>query len=165
MTASPACLAHIKRREDELGFLSGRCTHLKAYRCPAGVWTCGWGTTRGVGRDTEWTQHEADRRFLEAVGEVEADLPKVVKAPLSQGQWDGLVALTYNLKGGPLALPRIAPKLTAHLNAGEYAKAANEFLTINRANGRVLTGLIARRVEERAMFLGLQGANGSAQKS
>ena len=38
---------------------------LKSYRCPAGVWTCGWGTTDGVTEDTEWTQEEADLRLAE----------------------------------------------------------------------------------------------------
>ena len=34
---------------------------LRAYRCPAGVWTCGWGETSGVTPETVWDQAEADR--------------------------------------------------------------------------------------------------------
>jgi GH24 family phage-related lysozyme (muramidase) len=34
---------------------------LEAYLCPAGVWTIGWGHTRGVRRGQKITQAEADQ--------------------------------------------------------------------------------------------------------
>ena len=33
---------------------------LKAYRCPAGIWTIGWGETQGVVEGMVWTQARAD---------------------------------------------------------------------------------------------------------
>ncbi|MGL4558672.1 MAG: glycoside hydrolase family protein, partial [Afipia sp.] len=35
----------------------GRCM---AYRCPAGVWTIGWGCTEGVREGMVWTVEEAE---------------------------------------------------------------------------------------------------------
>lgn len=37
---------------------------LKAYLCPAGIWTCGWGSTGAdVKKGTAWTQEIADARM------------------------------------------------------------------------------------------------------
>jgi lysozyme len=158
MTPSKACLALIQRHEDALGFLTGRCTHLKAYKCPAGVWTCGWGTTRGVTETTEFTQDEADRRLTEDATIEAGILTRLVKVPLTQGQLDALTSLAYNLRGGAAALPKKAPRLWAKLHAGDPT-AADEFLDMDRATKPdgtrvVLPGLTRRRREERAMFLG-----------
>ena len=92
--------------------------------------------------------------MLEAdVAAVEAGLPTVTRGPLTQGQWDALVSLCFNLRGGALALPRLAPRLVAKMNAGDFAGAAEEFLDINRSGGQVLAGLTRRRQAEREMFL------------
>jgi GH24 family phage-related lysozyme (muramidase) len=61
--------------------------------------------------------------------------------------------LCFNLCGGARRLPAIAPKLVAKINGGDYAGAAMELLDIDRANGRVLPGLVRRREAERTMFL------------
>jgi GH24 family phage-related lysozyme (muramidase) len=99
------------------------------------------------------TEEQAEDLLDSDVATVEADLRKVVRVPLSQGQWDALVSLCFNLQGGALGLSRIAPRLLRKLNAGDFAGAADEFLDINRANGRVLAGLTKRREAERRLFL------------
>jgi lysozyme len=33
---------------------------LKAYKCPAGIWTIGYGQTKGVKEGMVWTQQQAD---------------------------------------------------------------------------------------------------------
>ena len=126
---------------------------LEAYLCPAHVWTIGWGHTAGVQPGQQVTEEQANALLEADVAAVESDLPKVIHAPLTQGQWDALVSLCFNLKGGALGLAKIAPKLVAKLNAGDSAGASNELLDINRANGQVLPGLTRRREAERALFL------------
>jgi lysozyme len=170
MTASIACLNTIKRAEDEPGFLAGRCSHLAAYRCPAGIWTIGWGHTHGVYEGMVITAACADALLLEDVRATEAELrPLTAAMTLTQGQWDALVSLCYNLRGGPRALPRTAPKLWKALHAGKRRAAANEFGDMDRARcgacegrgclkcnntGRiVLAGLSARRRAEAQLFL------------
>jgi lysozyme len=142
--ASAAAFDLIKRFES---------LRLDAYLCPAGVWTIGWGHTADVRSGDSITKQRAQELLEADVAEVEASLPKVIPVPLTQGQWDALVSLCFNLRGGALGLPRLAPHLVAKVLAGDPIGAANEFLDINRAAGRVLPGLTCRREAEREMFL------------
>ncbi|HUK15205.1 MAG TPA: lysozyme [Bryobacteraceae bacterium] len=143
--ASPAALDLIKRFES---------LRLEAYLCPAQVWTIGWGHTAGVKPGDSITSARAEELLEADVAQVEADLPKVVHAPLTQGQWDALVSLCFNLRGGSLGLARLAPRLVAKINAGDTAGAAAELLDINHAGGQVVPGLTRRREAEREVFLG-----------
>jgi lysozyme len=127
---------------------------LEAYLCPAQVWTIGWGHTAGVRAGDTVSPEKAEELLRDDVAMVEADLPKVIRAPVTQGQWDALVSLCFNLRGGAIGLCRIAPRLIAKINGGDLAGAAEEFLDINRAGGQVVAGLTRRREAERAMFLG-----------
>jgi lysozyme len=125
---------------------------LDAYLCPAGFWTIGWGHTAHVKEGMRITESQAEDFLRDDVQQVEAGLPAVIRVPLTQGQHDALVSLCFNLRGGAMGLPRIAPHLVARLNAGDAAGAAEELLDINRANGVVLAGLTRRREAERALF-------------
>ena len=146
MNASPAGIDLIK------GFES---LQLEAYRCPAGVWTIGWGHTRGVRPGMRITQPEAEQFLVQDIAEVERDLPAVIHVNLTQGQWDALVSLSFNLCGGAQRLPKTCPHLVACVKAGDFAGAAQQFLDINHAaGGAVLPGLTRRREAESRMFLG-----------
>jgi lysozyme len=123
----------------------------RAYRCPAGVLTIGYGHTVGVKLGMEVSREGAERLLLEDVERVEAGLASIVTVPTTQAQWDALVSLCFNLKGGPRWL--VGKKLLAKLNAGDYEGAASEFLDINRAGGKVLAGLTRRRRAEVDLFL------------
>jgi lysozyme len=144
MTCSPAAINLIKQFES---------LRLDAYLCPAGVWTVGWGHTAGVREGLRITEDLAEEFLRRDVDDVEQGLGSVVRVPLTQGQYDALVSLCFNLCGGALRLPAIAPHLVARINEGDYAHAADELLDIDRANGRVLPGLKRRRIAERALFL------------
>lgn len=158
MRTSPAGLDLIKKHEDARGFAAGRCFQLVAYKCAAGVWTIAWGHTRGVYPGMRCTEAQADLYLLEDVARVERDLTALLgPIQVDQNQWDALVSLCYNLRGGPAALPSAAPKMWAALQAGDRQAAAREFLDMDRATvggKRVqLAGLTARRQDEAALFL------------
>jgi lysozyme len=142
--ASQAALELIKRFEG---------LRLDAYLCPAGVWTIGWGHTAGVCAGQRITEEQAEVLLAEDVAAVERDLPKVISTPLTQGQHDALVSLCFNLRGGALGMARIAPHLVASIHSGNSAQAADELLDIDRANGKVLPGLVRRRQAEKRLFL------------
>jgi lysozyme len=145
MRVSPAGIDLIK------GFESLR---LEAYRCPAGVWTIGWGHTRGVQPGMRISPDRAAELLAEDIAEVERDLPSAVHVDLTQGQWDALVSLCFNLRGGALRLPQTCPHLVASLNARDFAGAAPQFLNVNHAaGGAVLPGLTRRREAEVKLFL------------
>lgn len=126
---------------------------LRAYRCPAGVWTCGWGETDGVGPRTAWTQQIADQRLLDAIGERAAAVEAMCTVPPNEHQLAALVSLAYNI--GLQAL-RGSSVMRAH-NAGDHAAAGRAFALWNKARvqGRltVLPGLTSRRAAEAALYL------------
>lgn len=134
----------------------------KAYRCPAGKWTCGWGCTEGVGPLTHWTKDEATEAISVEMRKHEKEVERLVKVPLTQGQFDALVSFSYNT--GALA----KSTLLKHLNNGDYARAASHFMDWKKARvqgasaklykvaeGTLITlpGLVTRRAAEAAMFL------------
>ncbi|SOD97035.1 lysozyme [Caenispirillum bisanense] len=127
---------------------------LEAYRCPAGVWTIGIGTTRtpdgapirpGMRIDADtaeaWLRHDLEA-FDRAVD-------RLVTVGLTVHQRAALVSFTYNVGVTAFA----GSTLLRKLNAGDYLGAAAEFPRWNRAGGRVLAGLTRRRAAERALFL------------
>ena len=144
MKASQAAIDLIKRFES---------LRLEAYLCPAGVRTIGWGHTEGVQPGQRISAEEAERLLMADIGQVQNDLQHLIPVALSQGEYDALVSLCFNLRGGARRLPRIAPKLVEKLLAGDRVGASIELLDINRVNGQPLLGLTRRREAERALFL------------
>lgn len=134
--------------------------YLDAYLCPAGVPTIGYGHTAGVHLGQRITAPFADVLLAQDVEAVERDLALMLHVPVTQGQWDALVSLCFNLAGGPRALPRKAPHLWADLQAGKVPEAAHEFLDMDHAGGVELAGLKTRRQAESALFL--QGVSNNA---
>ena len=123
---------------------------LEAYKCPAGVWTIGYGHTKGV-KDGMIISLEQAKEFLrEDLRIFEQAVEACVKVPLSQNQFDALVSFCYNCGSGALK----TSTLLRLLNEGKYSSAADQFLRWNKAGGKVLVGLTRRREEEREMFLG-----------
>lgn len=122
----------------------------KAYLDAVGVPTIGFGHTKGVKMGQSITYAQAVDYLREDVEDAENAVDRLVKAPLSQNQFDALVSFTFNLGQGNLGKSTLLKKL----NAGDYKGAADEFLKWNKAGGRTLHGLVRRREAERKMFLG-----------
>lgn len=122
---------------------------LKAYLCPAGVWTCGWGETEGVGPDTVWTQSYADQRFCDSLT-VYRDkvLAMCTRAPTAM-QLAAMVSLAYNIGLAGFSKSTV---LRQH-NAGNHEAAARAFGLWNQVKGKVNAGLTARRAAEAALYL------------
>lgn len=121
---------------------------LQAYKCSAGVPTIGFGSTRGVKMGMEITQERAEALLLEDVADFEEEVNKCVEVPLSQNQFDALVAWTFNLGGSNLR----SSTMLKVLNAGEYDKVPSEMRRWNKAGGETLQGLIRRREAESLLF-------------
>lgn len=122
---------------------------LKAYRCPAGVWTIGYGHTGPeVHEGMEVTNEEANA-ILQADA-VAFDAGVSAACPVStQSQHDALVCLAFNI-----GIEAFNKSSVCRLhNAGKYAEAAQAFALWNRAGGHVLPGLVARRAAEAALYL------------
>lgn len=143
MKISPAGLELIKRHEE---------LRLNAYRCPAGVWTIGYGHTSGVKQGMRIAKVQADRFLREDLAEAEKAVNTLISVPLKQEQFDALVSFVFNLGAGALS----RSTLRRVLNSGDYYAAAEQFerWVYGSVGGRKvkLPGLVARRGEERELF-------------
>lgn len=119
------------------------------YLCPAGVWTIGYGTTKGVTRNTPPISRQEALALLRHELRWYANMVlRLTHVPLAQGQLDALASFAYNVGTG--AYQRST--LRQRLNRGDYQGAAEQFSRWVFAGGRKLPGLVARRAEEAAMF-------------
>jgi GH24 family phage-related lysozyme (muramidase) len=123
---------------------------LNAYKCPAGVWTIGYGHTAGVkAGDTLPSKEKAKallKEDLKKYGGYVNDYAKkgVIGFSMNQNQFDALTSFCYNCGQGSLK----------NLVTGRDAQTvADKLLAYVKGGGKVLPGLVRRREEERALFL------------
>ena len=123
---------------------------LEAYQCAAGVWTIGYGHTKGVQPGDEWSEDHANHMLEVELEEYENYVSTAVTVPLSQNQFDALVSWVYNLGNGNLT----SSTMLKVLNSGDYDGVPAQIKRWNKAGGKVLEGLTRRRQAEADMFVG-----------
>lgn len=121
---------------------------LMPYYCPAGILTCGWGSTGpDVFPGRAWSQAYADHRLeLDAVR-----FARGTRALCPDLQGEALCAIAdfaYNLGLGRLK----SSTLRRRLNAGQIDQAKAELAKWVNGGGRVLPGLVLRRATEAALL-------------
>jgi lysozyme len=121
---------------------------LVAYQDQVGVWTIAWGHTFGVTEGMTCTQAQADAWLMEDIAACEDDVNTHVTVPLTQGQFDALCDFAFNIGRGALN----NSTLLKELNAGDAAAAAAEFEKWDHAGGKVVAGLLRRRLDEKTEF-------------
>lgn len=112
------------------------------------VWTIGYGHTRGVREGETCTPEQAAAWLQNDVAGAVITVCHMVDVSLTQGQFDALVSLVFNIGSGNFQ----GSTLLRKLNAKDYSGAADEFLKWNHQAGRVLDGLTKRREAERQRF-------------
>ena len=125
----------------------------KAYPDPAtggAPWTIGYGTTNGVKPGMIITAEQAERMLRDDVAKFESGVSSLITAPTTQGQFDAMVSLAYNIGLGNFGKSTLLKK---H-NYRCYTCAADQFRVWNRANGKVMNGLTKRRAAERQVYMG-----------
>lgn len=120
---------------------------LKAYQDTGGVWTIGYGHTKGVRANDVITEADADT-FLRMDVQYAVDVVNSHALPCTQGQFDALVDFVFNV--GPSQF--LKSSLLRYHKAGEYNKAAAEFPKWKYDNGRVIQGLVTRRLREQDRY-------------
>lgn len=127
--------------------------HLKAYKCPAGVLTIGYGHTgRDVKEGLVITQKQAEHYLQNDVIIHSENVSRLVKKPLTQNQFDALVSFEYNVGYGNFA----SSTMLKLLNKSEYKGAAEQFDRWVYAKGKKLNGLVKRRKAEKELFLSVK---------
>lgn len=121
---------------------------LKAYRCPAGVLTIGYGSTGSHVREGQIiTEAQADALLRSDLRRFEDCVAKEAPAA-TENQFSAMVALAFNI--GTAAF-RDSTVLRKH-RAGDYAGAADAFAMWTKAGGRELAGLVRRRAAEAQLY-------------
>ena len=151
LTADPAILdGAAKLAEGFEGFSS------VAYRCPAGVWTIGYGSTRdGNGHaitaaTPPISRAMAHELMVRDLGSALHSIHAFVTVPLYAEEFEALVDFVYNCGAGAFSHSTLLRKL----NDGDYEGAAAGLDDWNKGGGKVLAGLVRRRAAERALFEG-----------
>ncbi len=134
---------------------------LKAYLCPAGVWTIGWGSTaiRGmpVMPGTHCTLGEAEAQFQLDLESAAHAVECLVKVPLNDNQFGALVSLVHNIGSGRFATSTLLRKLNAQ-EPIDAAMAVEFPRWVKGETDQPLPGLVARRQSELALLDAAGGA-------
>lgn len=118
---------------------------LDAYKCPAGVWTIGYGHTAGVKQGQKISAAQAEAYLKADLEKYEKKVKKYSKYKWTQNEFDSMVSFAYNC-GSIDGLTKSGTR-----SKGEIAE---KIVLYNKdINGRYLSGLARRRKAEQDLFL------------
>lgn len=146
MTPSENCYSLIRHFEG---------CRLKAYKCPAGIWTIGYGNTqyedgRMVKEGDVITQSRAATLLQFIVAKFAISTDMMVKQEIRQHEFDALVSFCYNVGVGNLEKSTLLRKVNKRSPVDEVVA---EFMKWNKARGQELAGLTRRRASEAYLFI------------
>jgi lysozyme len=126
---------------------------LHGYFDPVGIPTVGVGHVILPGEPYKVgkavTRAESQRLLAQDLAKFEAEIDRLVRAPLNQNQYDALVSLVFNIGAANFKKSTVLRKL----NQKDYQAAADAFVLWAKSGGHVLPGLLKRRKRERSLFL------------
>jgi lysozyme len=127
---------------------------LNAYKCPAGVWTIGFGSTfyengSKVVEGDKITIDRADKLLIEIVQKFEISVRSLVKSKINDNQLGSLTSFAFNVGVGNFKKSTLLKKVNANPNDPTIR---NEFMRWTRGGGKVLKGLVTRREAEADLY-------------
>lgn len=121
---------------------------LDAYADQKGIYTIGYGHTKGVVPGMKITPDQAEVYLSEDVREVEQAISQLVKVPLNPNQFSALCSFCFNVGVGHFE----KSTLLQLLNQNKYDEAAHELTRWDELSGVENQGLLARRCREKDLF-------------
>lgn len=142
MKPSKNCINLIKKWEG---------VKLTSYKCPSNVWTIGYGTTRyrdgsSIKEGDKINMEMAEDLLLHDVTFICNRLPNL---KINQNQLDAICSFIYNV--GVYAFINSTLFKLMRINPNDPL-IGDEFLKWKKSNGKVLQGLLNRRIEERNLY-------------
>jgi len=127
---------------------------LRAYLCPANVWTIGYGNTfyengSKVQEGDKITLDRADKLLFFVVQKFEAEVKKLVKSDINENMLGALTSFAFNVGAGNLAKSTLLKKVNANPNDTTIR---DEFMRWTKSSGKVLNGLVTRRKAEADLY-------------
>lgn len=121
-----------------------------SYLCPAGLRTIGYGHVILEGEYYESLSLEAGEDLLKRdLLQMERAVIRNINIALDQNQFDALVSLTFNI--GPSALQRSTLRQKINYESG-ISEIKQEFMKWVYSGGKVLSGLVRRRMAEAELY-------------
>ena len=122
---------------------------LTAYKCPAGVWTIGYGHTKDGKPGDKITPYQAEQFLKEDLVKYEDVANKTKHIGGSQGKFDAIVDFIYNCGEANWN----SSTLKKYIECGKASwEIQEQFLRWVNAGGRKIGGLVSRRIWEAARF-------------
>jgi lysozyme len=123
---------------------------LKAYKCPAGVWTIGYGHTRGVKEGDVISEGEAEEMLRQDLVSFEINTRAAIIPKLTEYQHDALTSLAYNIGMGNFRKSTLLRIINMGITAREDIE--GQFMRWVYAGGKKLPGLVRRRTAEVELY-------------
>ena len=120
----------------------------KAYKCPAGKWTIGYGHTLNV-KSTDVISLDEAEYFLKKDVEFAENEVNRHNLNINQNQFDALVSFVFNLGVGNFTRSTLLRKIKSNPNDPTIRE---EFEKWIYADGKVLNGLVRRRKDEADLY-------------
>jgi len=140
MKTSDKGIEFIKRHEE---------LRLKAYQCPAGVWTIGYGHTKGVRLGQVITEAEAEKLLIQDLRVAEDEINRHL-LPIKQYQFDSLTSFVFNVGIGAFRKSTLLKRLKMDVNHPDIASQFNRWVY---GGGKILPELVRRRREEANLYI------------
>lgn len=126
----------------------------KAYLCPAGYWTIGYGATfyqdgQRVKKGDAISDFQAQKLLEFHLRVFEKEVDNATRDDLSQHQFDALVSFCFNV--GPTNFKNSTLLRKVNANPNDPA-ISSEFAKWTKGNGRTLPGLVKRRSDESKLY-------------
>lgn len=130
---------------------------LRAYKCPAGVWTIGIGTTvypngQKVKEGDTCTKEQAYQYLQNDLLFTEKQVDSYTTDAINQNQFDALISFAYNVGVNALKTSTLLKKVNANTNDPTIR---DEFMRWVYGGGVVLPGLVNRRKAEANLYFGI----------
>lgn len=122
----------------------------KAYVCPGGKWTIGYGHTKGVKPGDVVTEEQAEELLRADLIEAERYVATYVHAPLRQNQFDALVSFVYNVGCGNFRRSSLLKEVNC--DADNFGDIRPRFMASCKSKGKVISGLTRRRKAEADLY-------------
>ena len=126
---------------------SYECLRLRAYKCPAGVYTIGYGHTGSVAPNMKLSKETAEKFLIDDLKKFENHVNEInvkYKYRFNQNEFDSLVSFAFNIGN--------IRQLTAN-GTRKKSVIAEKMLLYTKAGGVTLKGLVNRRKAEHDLFV------------
>lgn len=120
---------------------------LTAYRDPVGIWSIGYGHTKGVKEGDTITREEAERYLRDDLATAEHAVSIYDSVyHWNQNEFDALVSFAYNIGAGGI-------RQVTGAGSRDKETIAQKMLLYYNAGGKKLEGLVRRRQAEHDIFV------------